>query len=328
MKILATVILSFLIFPTFAAPQQDTKPASTPAGVWTDAKSGITLNIPAGFEVFESEESVQLRGEPRADGGFNCVFVINTVADDDGLNAATQLSIHIKTLKKDGVPYDQAELRVMDGRDVARSRTVEKAPDGRKLRGITIIAPVPGQMIVISAVVAEERFAAIEKTVESFFSSIKFGKHEVRTEFAGTRVEGSNWILPKMKLSIPIPRGWNVLEIGGKALLIGNRDDAFGDNINVLSLSRAKGEDAAALLKINETAIGKDNISKSEVRTVAGEKCAYLRWSGKDGNRIVSVLIPKDSQQIVVTATILASRWKENEATVESIIKGIEFIKK
>lgn len=321
----APVFVGFFFFAFQAFAQS--KPASAPAP-WTDAKSGITLNLPPQFEVFEDNNSVQLRAEPRENGGFNCVIVIKVSPNPTSSNAATLLSLNFESMKKTSKVCESGELRLLDGRAVARIQSREEF-NNIKMRAATLVAPVPGQTIVVSSIITEDRFAALNKTVEAMLSSIKFGKRDDPKEVVNTRIEGSKWILPECKVSVPIPLGWNVMEQGGKAFLYGNRS-AFGDNVNVLMLDNAKKMGAAELLKVNEEQVGKDAIYKSEVRTIGGEKAAYLCWKlvqGKNNLRMVSLVFPRGDQQLAVTITTLDSRWKENEPVVESIVKGLAFTK-
>ena len=145
-----------------------------------------------------------------------------------------------------------------------------------------------------------------------------------------TRVEGTRWIHVDAGLVVPIPAGWSVRTINGRQVLVRAAVNGFRDNVTVLILAH----DGSAI----DTQVGKTmralaqlagvTLDHLALTTHSGRRVLALELHGRLPNQqhevhVRSLTYVRGTKLIVVSATVLQSRWKAMQAAVAALLDGV-----
>lgn len=144
------------------------------------------------------------------------------------------------------------------------------------------------------------------------------------------RVGSNRWVHAEAGLTIPIPAGWELRALNGRELLVRDAIDGFADNINVLILPH-DGSPIEAQLDKTKQAIGRlpgVSLAKLAVERHAGQRGLVLEFHGRLPKQqhdvhVRSFTYIRNNKLIVVTATVLRSRWEEMQAKIAELLGGV-----
>jgi len=146
-------------------------------------------------------------------------------------------------------------------------------------------------------------------------------------------VEAGRWHLPALGFSLPLPtpEGWQTSLAQGKPFLFAGVHDGFRENINVTTLPRDPQKDIEALLAENEAffeSAPSYRLHASGLREVDGVQAVYLAYGANVSQldlEFRALLLAREDQQVVITATFLEARSKESASLLEQSLLGLRF---
>ncbi len=138
------------------------------------------------------------------------------------------------------------------------------------------------------------------------------------------------WILPEHGLALTGPVGWKPELMRGTPFLMGPAKDGFRDNLNLSVFPDPSGAGVEAILATNRAFFEQNEglrLHTSDVRTVGGTEVVYLTYGGPfDGRQLEFrvLILPREEHQLVLTATVLASRSQEVAPLADAALLSLE----
>lgn len=144
----------------------------------------------------------------------------------------------------------------------------------------------------------------------------------------GPAVIDGRWVHARYGLSIPIPPGWRNIEFQGVELLAGSSEGGFADNITVGAMPNIQGYDLSGFRKENESTFGKIDtvrLIQNQRAKVGARDVLVFEYEGTlptatQRLHFSGFLFIDGDQYVIVTVTVLASRWSNTRATVRDVI--------
>ncbi|MHC4472212.1 MAG: hypothetical protein ACYS99_14775, partial [Planctomycetota bacterium] len=145
------------------------------------------------------------------------------------------------------------------------------------------------------------------------------------------RIEGERWVHEEFGFTIPVPAGFEQMELRGMQLLMGTVADGFGDNITALQLPNQGDVDLEKHIAENRAMLEKmgltvDSIGEAEV---GGRPVMMVEYHGRMAPKgpvlhFLALAHITEKTQLIVTATILEKRWEEVGPVVRKCLEAVE----